>query len=111
VRVRARVTEPTEWVTGFTLTNTSGQFVYLLNTIGIKLDLPQERGEYQIDFRLHNVNFGSKRIVVSAGATTPNGLPLDNLVYANEFNVEADPHGAGFLQFSVEAEVSVEPLT
>jgi ABC-2 type transport system ATP-binding protein len=100
-RVSATVREATEWVTGFTLTNTTGQFVYLLNTIGLGISLPSEPGHYEVDFRLEAVNFGSKRLVVSAGATTPNGTPLSNLVFATEFDVVGDPHGAGFLQFPV----------
>jgi ABC-2 type transport system ATP-binding protein len=110
-RVRAQVTGATAWVTGFTLTNTSGQLVYLLNTVGLGIRLPEEPGRYHVDFRLEKVNFGSKRLVVSAGATTPKGIPLDNLVYATEFDVEPDPHGGGFLQFAVDAKVTVEPLT
>jgi ABC-type polysaccharide/polyol phosphate transport system, ATPase component len=105
IRVKARVISATPWVTGFTLYNSTGQFVYLLNTVGLGLELPPEPGEYVVDFALAGVNFGSKRLVISAGATTPNGTPLANLNYAAEFDAEPDRHGAGFLRFDVRGEV------
>jgi len=106
VRIRARLTERTEWVTGFTFDNSGGHFVYLLNTIGLKMELPQEPGDYQVDFRVNGVNFGARRLVVSAGATSPLGTPFDNLPFGAEFDVAADPNGAGVVQFAVSGEIT-----
>ncbi len=106
IRVTAEVRESVEWVTGFTLLNTVGQFVYLLNTIGAGVELPTQPGRYDVDFHLDAVNFGSRRLVVSAGATAPNGTPYDNIVWAMEFDADPDPHGGGFLQFPVSVEVA-----
>ena len=40
------------------------------------------------------------------GPQTPAGPPSYNLVFAAEFDVDSDPHGAGFLQFPVTSGVA-----
>jgi ABC-2 type transport system ATP-binding protein len=106
VRIDARVNEATEWVAGFTLENSRGQYLYSLNSTGVDLVLPSVPGRYSIDFRVEGVNLGSDRIIVSAAATLKNGTPLHSLIAATEFDVDSDPHGAGFLQFPASGAVT-----
>lgn len=103
--ITARVNEPTEWITGFTLTDTMGHTVFYLNSHGIKLELPSTPGLYQARFLLKHVNFGTKRLVLSAGATSKEGA-LFNTVYAeSELDVSVSQISGGYLQFDSEAEV------
>lgn len=103
--VTARVNEPTEWITGFTLTDTMGHTVYYLNTHGSNLDLPSSPGLYSVSFSLRHVNFGTKRLILSAGATSKDGT-LFNTVYAeSEIDVFVPQISGGYLQFDTEAQV------
>ncbi|SFR86404.1 ABC-2 type transport system ATP-binding protein [Agromyces sp. CF514] len=106
IEVRAEVIEPMEWITGFTLSSVLGTMVYRLNTEGFGIDLPTERGVYTVRFRLPSANFGRDRLIVSAGATTLDGLTVDQMDPAGYLDFEADPHGAGMVQFDATLEVS-----
>lgn len=98
--VRVEVRRPHKWITGFTLTNHVGQVIYLLNTKGMNAEMPSEIGRYDVTFTLPQTNFGSKRVMISAGVTDEYGIPFNNLHTHISFDVEGDPHGAGFVQFA-----------
>ena len=105
--IHAEVRRSTEWITGFTLQTTLGQAVYRLNSEGLNLTLPTATGHYDIRFDLPRVNFGVKRLVISAGATSIDGVPLALLDPAGFLDFEDDPLGAGIVRF--DARGSVEP--
>lgn len=105
ITVRVEVHRESEWITGFTLTNHLGQTVYLLNTKGMKKLMPTTPGRYDVKFTLPNTNFGSPRLVVSAGATDSLGMPFNNLHGHVSFDVETDPYGSGFLKFDPKFEL------
>jgi ABC-2 type transport system ATP-binding protein len=111
--IHAEVHEPVEWITGFTFESVMGQMVYRLNTEGLGLALPSAPGRYAIEFRLPATNFGRDRIIVSAGATTLDGMTIDILNPAAHLDFQEDQHGAGVVQFaatgSLRSEVAAAP--
>jgi ABC-2 type transport system ATP-binding protein len=102
ITVRVEVHQTSEWITGFTMTNHLGQTVYLLNTKGMKQTMPTSPGRYDVKFILPQTNFGSPRLVVSAGVTNSLGIPFNNLHGHVSFDVQIDPLGSGFVQFNPE---------
>ncbi|AWB95916.1 ABC transporter ATP-binding protein [Agromyces badenianii] len=100
ITVHARVNSSVEWITGFTLQTPLGQAVYRLNSEGLDLALPTEPGEYDVRFELPATNFGTKRLVISAGATTTQGEPITLLEPAGFLDYADDPFGAGMVQFA-----------
>lgn len=103
--ITARVHEPTEWITGFTLKDTMGHTVYYLNTQGIKLELPSTPGHYEVRFMLKHVNFGSKRLVLSAGATSRDGALFNTVFAESELDVSVAQTSGGYLQFETTSQV------
>jgi ABC-2 type transport system ATP-binding protein len=106
--IHARVLQPTDWVTGFSLHSTLGQVVYRLNTEGLDITLPTEPGRYDIRFVVPSTNFGYNRLIISAGATNGAGDPIALLDPAGVLDYEDDPFGAGVVQFA--ASGSVVPI-
>ena len=106
--VHAELRRSTGWVSGFSLQTPLGQGIYRLNTEGLGIDLPTVPGRYDIRFELPAVNFGVKRLVISAGATDAGGTPLALLDPAGFLDFGDDPVGAGVVQF--DARGRVEPV-
>lgn len=109
IAVAARVTSEAGWICGFTLESTFGHAIYRLNSEGLDLELPTAPGDYIVKFRLPETNFGRDRLILSAGATTVDGVVLDLLNPAGFLDFEEDPAGAGQIQFDATGEV--EPLS
>ena len=105
--ISAEVHEPVDWVTGFTLQSMLGQTVYFVNTAGLKVQPPRKPGSYTIDFVVPGVNFGRERLLLSAGATTVDGIIIDNLEFAGYLDFEPDPVGGGIVQFT--SSVHIKP--
>lgn len=103
--IKAEVRQPVDWVTGFTLESMLGQTVYFVNTAGLKVRPPHEPGTYTIDFVVPGVNFGRERLILSAGATTAEGVIIDNLEFAGYLDFEPDPVGGGLVQFKSTVEI------
>lgn len=103
--IHAQVHRRVDWVTGFTLQTPLGQAIYRLNSEGMKLNLPPEPGRYDVRFDLPSVNFGVKRLVISAGATRTDGEPLALLDPAGFLDFEDDPVGAGMVQFDARGSI------
>lgn len=99
IDIMVAINKPTKWITGFTLSNHLGQTIYLLNSKGMKVELPSEVGKYTVSFSLPETNFGSEWIAISAGVTDELGNLFNNLHTHVSFDVERDPRGHGFLQF------------
>lgn len=94
-----QVLEPVGWIAGFTLQSTLGQTIYFLNTAGLCLDTPRGIGRYVVEFTIKHVNFGLERLTLSAGATTIDGVLLDNLLVAGHLDFKPDSFGGGMIQF------------
>ncbi|THG36053.1 ATP-binding cassette domain-containing protein [Glaciibacter flavus] len=103
--VHAEVRRPVGWISGFSLLTPLGQAIYRLNTEGLGIDLPTRPGRYDIRFELPAVNFGVKRLVVTAGATQTDGTPLALLDPASFLDFDDDPLGAGVVQFDARGRV------
>jgi ABC-2 type transport system ATP-binding protein len=103
--IRAHVRREIEWITGFTLQSMLGQTVYFLNTKGLGIPTPSTPGSYLISFTLPGVNFGRERLIISAGAETPEGLTIDILQNAGHLDFEPDPMGGGMVQFAATGEI------
>lgn len=101
VIIRAVVHEKVDWITGFTLATPLAQTVYRLNSEGLRMQLPSEPGTYDVSFSLTGANFSGPQLVLSAGATTIDGVPLALIDPAAHLDVISDPHGAGYVQFNV----------
>lgn len=110
ITIHATLRKPVEWLTGFTLSSGMGTTVYRLNNEGLGIDLPTEPGTYAIEFQIPNTNFGRDRLILSAGATTIDGLTLDLLDPAAFIDFVPDPSGAGVVQFAVSGEVREEAV-
>jgi ABC-2 type transport system ATP-binding protein len=106
--IHANVKRPVEWITGFTLETPLGQAIYRLNTEGLEIELPSEPGRYNVTFTLPNTNFGSNRLVISAGATTLEGDIIHMLNPAGHLDYLDDPHGAGVVQFKATVAVAAD---
>jgi ABC-2 type transport system ATP-binding protein len=106
--IHAHVKRPVEWITGFTLETPLGQAIYRLNTEGLGVDLPSEPGKYTVTFTLPDTNFGSNRLVISAGATTIEGDIIHILNPAGHLDYLDDPHGAGVVQFRATVAVAAD---
>jgi ABC-2 type transport system ATP-binding protein len=89
-----------DWVTGFTLANTMGHEIYRLNTEGLRLALPQQKGSYQIKFTIPSTNFAAGRLILSAGITTRDGRGIDQIQRAGQLDFAPDLQGAGVVQFA-----------
>lgn len=104
-QIRTEVTREIDWITGITLESMLGQTVYFVNTKGAGLTTPRTPGEYVIEFTIPRMNFGRERLMLSAGATTPEGVIIDNLQFAGHLDFEPDPVGGGAVQFAVSAAI------
>lgn len=103
--IRAEVRQAIDWITGFTLESMLGQTVYFVNTAGLKVQPPQKPGVYNIDFIVPAVNFGRERLLLSAGATTIEGVIIDNVEFAGYLDFLPDPVGGGLVQFDSTVEI------
>jgi ABC-2 type transport system ATP-binding protein len=104
ITIHATLSQPVEWVTGFTLATPLGQHVYRLNTDGLGITLPAEAGSYSVSFTLPKSNFSARRLVLSAGAIGPTGIytmidPIGTLDFAE------DAAGVGYMQFDAHGSV------
>ncbi|MFC6354792.1 ABC transporter ATP-binding protein [Luethyella okanaganae] len=105
ITIDAQLKETLSWITGFTLANPLGQTVYRLNTEGLGMELPDTPGRYRVSFSVPATNFSSSQLVLSAGATTPDGHIIASVNPAGHLDFTADPSGAGFVQFAASGRI------